>query len=212
MRTRCQRGRAILTSGRIVVRDIPEHLVADVDVSNSETTSEENCYLILIDYLSGRNGSDRPVALRAPVQQSADDEWEVVLHAEPKDGPTQSTVRFDLPEGLSLRHLPEPIDPRLHLRTVAATRSASIWFVGGPSIDRIERHSAQLRDFVALTGLVPVAPCIWPVVRSSRRGPFNMVTELSMVVSGWPSISPLPVRRPIRVRSDHAHAHVIRTR
>ncbi len=212
MLTRYHRGRTLFSQGRISVRHFPEHLAAEIDLPEGEAASDENCYLILIGYLSGCNASHRPVRLSAPIEPAADDEWVLTQRAEPKEGRAASTVWFDLPADSSIGHFPEPTDPRLHLRTVSATRSATIWFFGAPSPGRIARHAEQLQYFIALRSLTPVSPGDRPAIRASRRGPFDVLTELSMPVSQWPCSDHFRFKRPIRSSPVRAQAEAIRMR
>jgi len=205
------RGRTILREGRIAVRDFPEHLAADIDIPGGEAVSDVNCYLILIDYLSGCNASHRPVILHAPVEQTTDDEWQLAQRAAPKVAPSQTAVRFELPEGPAFDHFPEPTDSRVHLRTVPASRTATIWFVGGPSPGRAERHTDQLLNFIALKGLSAILPGNRPAVRASMRGPFNILTELSISISEWPVGNLQHFNRPMRRIQGRTRALAIRT-
>ncbi len=210
MRERCHLGQPIFSQGRISIRHFPEHLAADIVLPEGEAATEENCYIILIDYLSGCNASRRPVWLSAPIEQATDDEWVLTQRAEPQKDLVPSSVRFDLPAGSSIAHFPAPTDPRLQLRTVAATRSATIWFVGGPSPGRIARHTEQLRDFIALRSLTPISPGDRPVVRASRHGPFDVLTELSIPVSKWPCSNQFRFHRPMRSSFRRTQAEAIR--
>jgi hypothetical protein len=212
MRTRYHRGRTLFSQGPIAVRHFPEHVAAEIDLPEGEAASEENCYLVLIGYLSGCNASHRPVHLRAPVEQAAEDEWALAQRVEPDTARVASTVRFDLPAGSSVAQLPEPTDPRLHLRTVAATRAATIWFFGEPSPGRIARHAVQLQDFIALRSLTPVSTADRPAVRAARRGLFDVLTELSIPVAPWPCSHQFRFHRPLRSSLARAEVQAIRMR
>ena len=71
--------------------------------------------------------------MTAPVTQTqSDGEW---------------VVQFTMPGGYSLETLPEPSDPKVKLRTVAAARFAVIRFSGLVSRARVEAKTAELVDF-----------------------------------------------------------------
>lgn len=209
METHNHRGRTILREGRIEIREIPEHLSAEIDIVEGEDASEENCYLILIDYLSGRNASHRPVNLRAPVEQSADDQWVLAAPAEAERVREKPVVRFDFPDDASRGYFPQPADPRLHLRTIAPVRSATIWFAGAPSLHNIKKHAEQLQTFIIMRNLASTPLVKNSQLRVSKRGPFGILTEISIPLPGWPAGNRLKYYHPARGRGYRAH--VVRT-
>lgn len=195
MGTRIIQGHAVLREGRMALRRWPAHLAASIDVADGDDAAEAHSYDILIDYLLGNNASQQPVALRAPVEQSQDDEWQLTEKAAPGDA-VPASIRFDFPAGASIGHFPQPADPRMHLRTVAPSCSATTWFAGARSEERIAQHAALLRDFVAFKGLSVIASVNGPDFQTQQCGPLGAWTRLSVPVSDWRASKQLAVRRP----------------
>lgn len=177
--------RTFYRHGRIAVKDRSAHLAVDIDIPVGERSADANCYLILIEYLSGSNASHQPVALRAPVQQLDDDDWQLTEKSVSTSQPGRTSVRFEFSDDVFLSQLPAPTDPRVHLRRVALSRSATIWFAGQPSTERVASRSQQLRTFISLNNLLPLFSNQGPEIRTAKRGPFQMLTELSLPISEW---------------------------
>lgn len=198
METRSHRGRTILKEGRIKVLEIPEHLSAEIAILDGENASEENCYLILVDYLSGCNVTHRPVNLRAAIEQSAGDQWVLAQPADAEPVRTKLVVRFIFPEPAPKGYFPAPNDPRLILRTIAPARSANIWFAGIPSDRNIAKHAEILQTFVAKRNLASSRSISEPELGVERFGLFGMLTEVSMPLSVRPARSRLQSDRQVQ--------------
>jgi SOUL heme-binding protein len=173
--------------GRIALKTRMAHLAIEIDIETGKSQADENCYRLLIEYLSGSNASSRPIALKASMQQIDEDEWQLTEKSVSKVQPEPTAVRFELSAARTLGWLPEPTDPRVHLRSVALSRSATIWFAGRPSAERIASQSEQLRNFISLNNLLPASGFQEEKLRTTRRGPFGMLTELSLPISVWTS-------------------------
>jgi len=166
------------------LRNCPEHPAADVDVSGEDPKAEFYSYSLLIEYLLGCNATQQQVVLRGPIYQSEDDDRQVTERAMP----ARTSIRLDFPDAIAIGHLPEPADPRVHLKTIAASRSANIWFAGEASSDRLAQQTQQLQNFMVLKGLSPV----------SRPGPFRMLTELSIPITNWAAAGHVRSAHPTR--------------
>lgn len=208
MKARRQSRWDILRSGRISVRDFPAHVVADIDIAAHGSETGPDVYLILIAYFSGSNMSQRPVPLLGPVEQVDDDDWILTERLLPALVQVDNTIRFNVSECSSADRFPEPTDARMTLRTVAAARFASIWFLGQTSPERITRLTTRLETFIALKGLTPATSGDRSAVRTTKSGPFDVVTELSMQLSEWPASSQLGFDRTKRRQNGRARTSV----
>jgi len=190
------RERIILREGRIVIREIPEHRAAEIDIHDGDDASEQNCYLILIDYLSGNNVSHCPVKLHAPIVQSAYDEWILAAPPEAAGVRKKPIVRFEFPVGSSGVYFPQPTNPRVNLRSIAPVRSAAIWFPGKPSPKNIEKHAGQLHAFIAARNLASPALVSKSELSLAKCGLFGILTEISVLLPSWPAGNRVKNNRP----------------
>jgi hypothetical protein len=62
-------------------------------------------------------------------------------------------VQFVLPKGVTLESAPEPLDPRVRLREVPASRLAAIRFSGFWSQSNYDEHLAELTAALQSAGL-----------------------------------------------------------
>lgn len=169
-------GHAIVREGRMALLRIPRHLCALIDAL-PDSVPEAMPDDLLMDYLLGQNTSRLPVPLSAPVEQSADDDWQLTEKAAP--------VRFDFPPGASIGHYPQPTDSRVRLQTVPEACSATIWFAGEPSAARVEQQANRLRGFIACKGFCELSSPDTRGLKTEPFGPFAAFTRLSIPVSNW---------------------------
>ncbi len=198
--------RTLYRHGRLALKDCPAHLAVDIDVPGDEPGTEANCYLILIEYLPGCNAAHRPVMLHAPVEQTSDDDWQLTEKAASVHRPARKSIRLEIATGPFLGDLPEPTDPRVHLQKTARLRLATIWFAGVASSERVAAETGRLRDFIAIRNLSPLAMSAPSAVRSTRCGPFRMLTELSIPILESQAAAQIRSRSAALRHGGFAHA------
>ncbi|WP_223164158.1 SOUL family heme-binding protein [Nocardioides mesophilus] len=109
----------------------------------------------LAGYLGGRNRGGAKVAMTAPVVQAASPERISATAAtvQPAEGTGRYVVGFVMPAAYTRDSLPEPTDPRIHLRVVPEQHAAAHRFSGRWSRGSYEAKAAQLLKDVAEAGL-----------------------------------------------------------
>jgi hypothetical protein len=140
--------------GDVEVRQYAPYVVAEVVLAGSATETGNQAFRILAGYIFGKNQGAAKLAMTAPVTQTA---APVKL---PMTAPvTQSAtsggyrVQFVLPKDVTLATAPKPIDPRVILRAVPATRMAVIRYSGFWSDANYNKHLARLQDALKAAGL-----------------------------------------------------------
>jgi hypothetical protein len=120
-----------------------------------------------------------------------------------------SVLRYDFPENNNAEYYPQPEDPRVRLGFVSASRSASIWFFGAPTPQRIVKQLAALKDFLTLQGETPATHTQPQSLRISRHGVCGLMTRISVDLTVWPAFG--PIRRHSQTRRASAPFHVLPT-
>jgi hypothetical protein len=139
-------------NGSFELRRYPEHLVAEVTVSAAFEDAGNRAFRHLFGYISGEK-----IAMTAPVvQQSADRPDARAGAATSGSAPDDYRIAFVLPAGLTLETAPAPTDPAVRLRVVPPTTAAAIRFSGRWSESSFQSHLDELREALAVSGLVSV--------------------------------------------------------
>jgi hypothetical protein len=122
------------------VREYMPCVLAEVKVSADYSSAGSLAFRSLFSYISQGNKRSEKIAMTAPVisaqkaDKSAEDEW---------------FVSFVMPAGSTVEHLPDPNDPRVVLRQLAAETCIAASFRGRANEDVMKRKVAELRALAA---------------------------------------------------------------
>jgi len=144
----------IKTFDTVELRRYAPYVVAEVVLDASSEDAGSQAFPILAGYIFGKNKGEKKLAMTAPVTQTA-----VPVHMDMTAPVTQVAVtggmlvQFVLPKGVTLATAPEPIDPRVQLRTVPAATWAVIRYSGTWSQSNYLSHLAELKASLAAAGV-----------------------------------------------------------
>ena len=149
----------VMQEGPYEVRDYPALAVAEVTVPGDQKGAASAGFRLLAGYIFGGNKGRRKIAMTAPVAQApAGEKIEMTapVAQTPSDGAW--VVRFTMPSGFTLATLPEPNDPRVHLREAPAARYAVVSFSGLAWPDDVAQQTQRLKTWIAQHRLRPLGP------------------------------------------------------
>lgn len=136
----------IKTVDKIEFRKYSPYVVAEVVLNTIDGDAGNQAFPILAGYIFGKNKGEKKFAMTAPVMQIADPmvmNMTVPVIQSSEIGAVR--VQFVLPKGVTLATAPEPIDPRVQLRLVAASTWAVIRYSGSWSKANYQEHLGLLR-------------------------------------------------------------------
>jgi hypothetical protein len=159
------------------LRRYPPHAVAEVEVSASFDRAGNAAFRRLFDYISGNNTARQPLAMTAPVVQSAAParrpSSEKVRMTAPvlQSGPVPGApagdgdadqgayaVAFVLPAEMTADTAPVPTDPHVTVRTVPGSTAAALRFSGRGSGSAFATRNQELQDAIRTAGMTPSGP------------------------------------------------------
>lgn len=150
----------LLKEGAFEVRNYPSHIVAEVTVKGDRKAAAEEGFLLLFGYISGSNRRVRRANLDEPgtkVERHNESfpmtEPVILLPAK-----NAWTTRFSLPRSRTLTTLPAPIDPRVHLTTLPATRVAALRFSGYAGAGDVAAKTSDMLAFAEAHQLTHAGP------------------------------------------------------
>lgn len=138
----------------VEVRQYAPYVVAEVVLNATADDAGNLAFPILAGYIFGGNKGEKKFAMTAPVTQTA-----VPVKLEMTAPVTQTAVaggmrvQFVLPKGVTLESAPEPLDPRVQLRLIAASQWAVIRYSGTWSQANYEEHLALLKAALDKAGV-----------------------------------------------------------
>lgn len=147
----------IRTLADVEVRQYAPYVVAEVRIDADADEAGNLAFPILAGYLFGKNKGEKKFAMTAPVTQVAAPQ-RLEMTAPVTQTAVAGTagsylVQFVLPKGVTLASAPEPIDPRVALREVPASRVAVIRYSGFWSEANYAEHLVRLRSVLKAAGI-----------------------------------------------------------
>lgn len=144
----------VRTLKEVEIRQYEPYVVAEVVMPSGSSDAGNRAFPILAGYIFGKNKGEKKLDMTAPVTQTA-----VPMKMEMTAPVTQSTVaqgqlvQFVLPKAVTLDRAPDPVDPRVQIREVPATRVAAIRFSGFWSQSNYEQNLQRLKDTLTEAGM-----------------------------------------------------------
>ncbi|TXC67443.1 heme-binding protein [Piscinibacter aquaticus] len=140
--------------GEIEVRQYAPYVVAEVTVDGPADAAGNAAFPILAGYIFGKNKGERKLEMTAPVTQAA-----VPVKMEMTAPVTQAAsaggyvVQFVLPREVTLETAPEPLDARVKVRQVPASRVAVIRYSGRWTQANYDEHLGKLQAALREAGV-----------------------------------------------------------
>ncbi len=120
------------------VRDYGVLTVAETWVEGDFDIAGSQGFRRVAGYIFGKNqnarGESEKIAMTAPVTMEAQNQ--------------QWRLHFVMPQGMTVGHLPKPLDTSVQLREVPAQRMAVVRFSGLTTAASIERQTQSLKDWL----------------------------------------------------------------
>ncbi|MHB9288634.1 SOUL family heme-binding protein [Halobacteriales archaeon Cl-PHB] len=172
-------------------------------VVETSAPSEMSAFRRLFRYIAGANDAREEVAMTVPVETEADSTTRpgpveratgtpetVAMTAPVRTGAEatahpegKTTMAFYLPAEFDVQTAPVPTDPRVSLRTEPARTVAAQRFSWYASDGRVERHTDDLLDALAVRGLEPAGDPVLLQYNDPWTPPFLRRNEVAVEVS-----------------------------
>ena len=156
------------------VRKYEPYLVAEVIVPGPASDAGSQGFSLLGGYIFGKNKGERKLEMTAPViqtpQPAAPVKLDMTAPVTQAATPGGFLVQFVMPKGFTLATLPEPLDARVKLRELPASRVAVIRFSGSWSQSLYNEQLDVLKAALAKANLATEGE---PVL-SRYNSPFSL--------------------------------------
>lgn len=130
------------------IRDYAPYIVAEVETSGQRNQSLNQGFRLLADYIFGNNTKSAPIAMTAPVAESASEPVAMTVPVMEQGTGDTRRVTFSMPSKYTLETLPKPNNSAVKLREVPAHRVAVLRFSWYATDSRVARFQSQLIDML----------------------------------------------------------------
>ena len=150
---------SVLHEGAFEVRDYPALVVAEVTVGGDQKEAAGKGFRLLAGYIFGGNKRRQSIAMTAPVAQAPTSQ-KIAMTAPVTQTKSAGewVVRFTMPSAYSIEMLPEPNDPKVHLRVVPPSRFAVLKFSGVARKDDVAARTIEVQKLAETHHLRVIGP------------------------------------------------------
>lgn len=137
----------------IEIRDYPSMILAEVETSGERKEAIREGFKLLADYIFGNNIPSVQIDVHKPAPLEYKEKIAMmapVLQERHKD---KWKVRFVMPKKYTLETLPKPIDKKILLKLLPASRFAAIRFSGILNDKKMHQHAQELQAYLLANNL-----------------------------------------------------------
>lgn len=171
-------------SDNLEIREYGPAIVAEATVEGERDKAIQRGFRIIADYIFGNNLSSAKVAMTAPVTQQSSEKIAMTAPVIQQASGKSWNVRFVMPSKYTMETLPKPVNSKVALIEVPATRFAVIRFSGFAGQDSLDEHEAELRAFMAERGLTATSEPQYAFYNAPWTLPFMRRNEVMIEVTG----------------------------
>jgi hypothetical protein len=171
-------------SDNLEIREYGPTIVAEATVEGERDKAIQRGFRIIADYIFGNNLSSAKVAMTAPVTQQSSEKIAMTAPVIQQASGKSWNVRFVMPSKYTMETLPKPVNSKVALIEVPATRFAVIRFSGFAGQDSLDEHEAELRAFMAERGLTATSEPQYAFYNAPWTLPFMRRNEVMIEVTG----------------------------
>lgn len=152
----------VLKESSIEIRDYAPQILAETVIEGDLTAAGDKAFNLLFNYISGNNAARDSIAMTAPVSQERRSE-KIAMTAPVGQQSVEEgwAVSFLMPNTYTMETIPDPLDPRVTLRSVPPTRMAAIRYSGVWSEENYRKHKDRLISWIGEKGYHIVGEPIW---------------------------------------------------
>ena len=124
-------------------------ILAEVKVQGDMDQASNQGFRLIAAYIFGKNKIDKKMSMTAPVgfeEKSTAIAMTVPVGIESNQ--SISTVSFVMPSQYTITSLPEPLDEKVQLREVPATKKAVITFSGFYNEEKVKEKTLELEGWI----------------------------------------------------------------
>jgi hypothetical protein len=139
------------------LRQYPAYAVVETATDGDPDAARSAAFERLFKYISGNNRAQQKIEMTIPVVvQPAGEKIEMTASVVTRPAEASGTLmQFVLPSRFDASTAPEPIDPEIRIRDVAAQSIAARRYSGRPSESNYRENEAKLLASLKDAGLVP---------------------------------------------------------
>ena len=176
----------IKKSENIEIRQYEKVLIAEVEVEGNREEAVREGFMILADYIFGKNIAKEKVAMTSPVSQQLIIKGKEISEKISMTSPVSQVaqkdkkwfIQFTMPKTFTIETLPTPQNDRIHFKNIQERKMIAIIFNGRWSDKIFNEHKEKLENFIKENGLKTKGEMIFAYYDDPFTLPWNRRNEI----------------------------------
>jgi DNA gyrase inhibitor GyrI len=165
----------------IEIRKYPSYLVAEVSNSGQRDKAANESFMILFDYISGKNIPNQKIAMTVPVTQKGQ-KIPMTVPVEQLRGDNNWKMSFVLPSKYNMENVPKPKDARIKIYKKEASKRIVIRFSGLSSDSNLNKNKQKLDKYIKENGIKIKSEAIYAFYDAPFTLPFLRRNEIMYII------------------------------
>ena len=154
--------KVLIKDGSFELREYAAHVLAETEVEGSLEDAGDKAFRPLFNYISGKNQSQKEIAMTAPVsQKTASEKIAMTAPVSQQRGDKGWKISFMMPKSYTMKTLPKPDNPKVKLRQVPIQQTVSVEYSGFWSEENFSENLEKLNYWANKKGFKKVGDPIW---------------------------------------------------
>ena len=165
----------------IEIREYPSYIVAEVSNSGQRDKAANESFMILFDYISGKNIPSEKISMTVPVSQEGE-KIPMTLPVEQLKENNHWKLSFVLPSKYNMENAPKPKDERIKIYKQEKSKRIVIRFSGSSSDSNLSKHKIKLDKYIKENDIKAKSEAVYAFYNAPFTLPFLKRNEIMYII------------------------------
>jgi hypothetical protein len=163
------------------IREYPSYIVAEVSNSGQRNKAANESFMILFDYIKGKNIPNEKIAMTIPVTQKGE-KMPMTVPVEQLRGDNNWKMSFVLPFKYNMENVPKPKDERIKIYKNEKSKRLVIRFSGFSSDSNLSKHKIKLDKYIKENSIKVTSEAVYAFYSAPFTLPFMRRNEIMYII------------------------------
>lgn len=165
----------------IEIRQYPLYIVAEVSNSGQRDKTANESFMILFNYISGKNIPNEKISMTVPVVQEGE-KISMTIPVEQIKENNNWKLSFVLPSKYTLENVPKPKDKRIKIHKQETSKRIVLRFSGFSSDANLSKNKQKLDKYIKENNIIVKSEAIYAFYNAPFTLPFLRRNEIMYLI------------------------------
>lgn len=165
----------------IEIREYPSYIVAEISSSGQRDKVANESFMILFDYINGKNIPNEKIAMTVPVTQKGE-KIPMTVPVEQLKGDNNWKMSFVVPSKYNMENVPKPKEEKIKIYKQEKSKRIVIRFSGFSSDSNLSKHKIKLDKYIKENCIKVKSEAVYAFYNAPFTLPFLRRNEIMYVI------------------------------